>query len=998
MQVLGGSAGGGGGSCGGGGGGGGFQQGGGGGGCGARGGGGGGAAGPFMYGSSSDVVELTDANFPEEVVDSEDLWFVEFFAPWCGHCKNLKPEYDSLATQVRGKVKVGAVDCTVHTSVCQEYGVNGYPTIKFFAADKRRPIEYQGGRDSASLASFALSQWASNQPPPEPVELTSHDIFEIECTGGVDESAAKKLCFIAFLPDILDTKAEGRNAYIQDKEGLEKNGVKVCVLGDLSLLPPEVRHVCEQVMEATSDNNRCVLNFCFPYTSRHDMTQAGCLLTTGSPPVDLLIRTAAEMRLSDFLIWQSGHGTGALHACLAAQERRVEQALLQLVASHTTNGEVGGTHAPDTVCDVESVAQNGSIAAEGEVVVPAGELGEQTAEPCRRADEEVHADGGVVLEAQGGEAGKDSVEGGVTSVGSSSLSSAEVDLASSSSSGQAMGNGNSVVKNADMSAGSPSAIRSADASAENGAASPSAEVADRRPLAGQLDSGRALDAVKVAPQRRRRAVTAPAEDTEIEWAAPRSAPSHEEEHMAGCNCCQFLTLPRHAACGEPVPGLQAMIDAKKARDAAARGPSAVPSKFPTKIGPGVTPRPSWTAGQNGVSGTPDTVFGSTKMAGVSLDAVAPGGPVDGAVQDWATSTPPAVSGSPTTESVSVGTALHPRPFGIASQNEAKGTSLQLPAEQDVAKGTAGQIRTEPSVFNGTAEQFPAVLDVAKGKTEQLPAEQNVAKRTLEQVPAGQNVAKSTATQQPAMQNVARSTAGQPPAVQNVAEGTAAQLPGGQNGHVGTAIQEGALGTTTESGLSSAPEPCGPEKVPGQASAGPARDALQDAFRSAREGVDRQRRGQANGGHGQQAGWHWVKKGHGAGSTRPSLEESKAAQGGLVAQAVVNGGLPSALQNADPGVQHSEREGAQQSMHKGPGAAASTGQVGAGAVPGALKEPQNDEQAHELGGSGLGPGISNGPMVVHTAVPGPEQARQPKAGKKRGSRNRNRRQGGVSRAG
>lgn len=52
------------------------------------------------------MVELTDSNFPEEVVDSEDLWFVEFFAPWCGHCKNLKPEYDSMATEVRGKVKV----------------------------------------------------------------------------------------------------------------------------------------------------------------------------------------------------------------------------------------------------------------------------------------------------------------------------------------------------------------------------------------------------------------------------------------------------------------------------------------------------------------------------------------------------------------------------------------------------------------------------------------------------------------------------------------------------------------------------------------------------------------------------------------------------------------------------------------------------------------------------------------------------------------------------
>lgn len=74
-------------------------------------------------------------------------------------------------------LQVGAVDCTVHTSVCQEYGVNGYPTIKFFGSDKRRPLEYQGGRDSGSLTAFALSQWATKQPPPEaspPRSFPSH--------------------------------------------------------------------------------------------------------------------------------------------------------------------------------------------------------------------------------------------------------------------------------------------------------------------------------------------------------------------------------------------------------------------------------------------------------------------------------------------------------------------------------------------------------------------------------------------------------------------------------------------------------------------------------------------------------------------------------------------------------------------------------------------------------------------------------------------------------
>ena len=69
------------------------------------------------------MIELTDSNFDSMVMNSEDMWLVEFFAPWCGHCKNLAPEWASAATQLKGKVKVAAVDATVHTVVAGRYGV-----------------------------------------------------------------------------------------------------------------------------------------------------------------------------------------------------------------------------------------------------------------------------------------------------------------------------------------------------------------------------------------------------------------------------------------------------------------------------------------------------------------------------------------------------------------------------------------------------------------------------------------------------------------------------------------------------------------------------------------------------------------------------------------------------------------------------------------------------------------------------------------------------------
>lgn len=72
-----------------------------------------------------DVVELTDSNFDKLVVQSDELWLVEFFAPWCGHCKNLAPHWSKAASELKGKVKLGALDATIHQAKASQYGVQG---------------------------------------------------------------------------------------------------------------------------------------------------------------------------------------------------------------------------------------------------------------------------------------------------------------------------------------------------------------------------------------------------------------------------------------------------------------------------------------------------------------------------------------------------------------------------------------------------------------------------------------------------------------------------------------------------------------------------------------------------------------------------------------------------------------------------------------------------------------------------------------------------------
>uniref|UniRef100_A0A7G3AUH1 Protein disulfide-isomerase A6 homolog n=1 Tax=Lutzomyia longipalpis TaxID=7200 RepID=A0A7G3AUH1_LUTLO len=161
-------------------------------------------------GKSDDVIELTDSNFDKLVLNSDDVWLVEFFAPWCGHCKNLAPHWAKAASELKGKVKLGALDATVHQQKAQEYGVQGYPTIKFFPGGKKdrdSARDYDGGRTSSDIVSWALDKYAENVPAPEVYELLSQDVLTTACEG-------KALCIISVLPHILDCNAKCRNAFI----------------------------------------------------------------------------------------------------------------------------------------------------------------------------------------------------------------------------------------------------------------------------------------------------------------------------------------------------------------------------------------------------------------------------------------------------------------------------------------------------------------------------------------------------------------------------------------------------------------------------------------------------------------------------------------------------------------------------------------------------------------------------------------------------------------
>ncbi|MCJ1482741.1 hypothetical protein MMC06_002907 [Schaereria dolodes] len=110
-----------------------------------------------LYSKGSSVLQVDGKSYDKLIAKSNLVSIVEFYAPWCGHCKNLKPAYEKAAKSLKDLAQVAAINCDdeINKPFCGTMGVQGFPTLKIVKPSKKpgKPIveDYQGPRTAAGI-------------------------------------------------------------------------------------------------------------------------------------------------------------------------------------------------------------------------------------------------------------------------------------------------------------------------------------------------------------------------------------------------------------------------------------------------------------------------------------------------------------------------------------------------------------------------------------------------------------------------------------------------------------------------------------------------------------------------------------------------------------------------------------------------------------------------------------------------------------------------------
>jgi len=142
--------------------------------------------------TAEEVLTLGKQTFDQHLKDNKQT-LVEFYAPWCGHCKKLTPEYEKAAVELKGKVSLAKVDATEEKEISSRYNVKGFPTLVWFEDGKE--TEYDGGRTADTIVEWVKSMTGvaviEISSPPDPAADKPNIVLHADSLQAGFEAVAK---------------------------------------------------------------------------------------------------------------------------------------------------------------------------------------------------------------------------------------------------------------------------------------------------------------------------------------------------------------------------------------------------------------------------------------------------------------------------------------------------------------------------------------------------------------------------------------------------------------------------------------------------------------------------------------------------------------------------------------------------------------------------------------------------------------------------------------
>ncbi|SBS83836.1 protein disulfide isomerase, putative [Plasmodium ovale] len=164
------------------------------------------------------VIVLNGNNFYENVLKNDDnVWFIFFYAHWCGHSKPIHPMFDELAKKVAHlkNAKIAKIDTSIEKGVGDMFQINHFPSFRLFPSGNKNAntaVDYNEARTVDNFYNFFLKYYTEKK---ELIQLTSQEIF--------DEYCEKNVCLLAILPNKEDTENTYFKSYIDTLTKVNKD-------------------------------------------------------------------------------------------------------------------------------------------------------------------------------------------------------------------------------------------------------------------------------------------------------------------------------------------------------------------------------------------------------------------------------------------------------------------------------------------------------------------------------------------------------------------------------------------------------------------------------------------------------------------------------------------------------------------------------------------------------------------------------------------------------